>query len=147
MAIEDIKIITSLNSISSWDETIESSLQERLLEEVGREEGFETYSVYAVLDLDLVHPIMVGGVIFAFQETTIWIDALWVAPMFRKKGLGFQLLNHIESVAKKWGCRTIQLNTYLNDAHYFFLACGFEDVAIIPNWKYGLECYLMRRKG
>lgn len=40
----------------------------------------------------------------------------------------------------------IQLNTYFNGANDLFLSCGFEGVAVIPNWKYGLDCYLLRRR-
>ena len=64
---------------------------------------------------------------------------------FRKHGIGKKLMERASLWAIQNDATEIQLNTYFKDAHDFFLACGFEDVSVIPNWKYGLDCYLMRR--
>ena len=46
---------------------------------------------------------------------------------------------------EKTNLKEMQLNTYFQEAHAFFLTCDFQDVSSIPNWKYGLTCYFMRK--
>ena len=80
------------------------------------------------------------------QQNIPEIVDLNVLPKFRKQGIGDQLMEKAYQFAVENNAKEIQLNTYFPGAHAFFLVLGFETVAVIPNWKYGLDCYLMRRK-
>ncbi|MBP6985192.1 MAG: GNAT family N-acetyltransferase [Alphaproteobacteria bacterium] len=75
----------------------------------------------------------------------LWIDSIFVKDTYRTKGLGSELLNLVEQYAGEVNAKEIQLNTFFPEAHKFFLKCGFEDIAIVPDWKYGLTCYMMRK--
>jgi GNAT superfamily N-acetyltransferase len=75
----------------------------------------------------------------------LWIDSIWVEPHFRKQNIGSRLLEQTFLYAIHNKAKEVQLNTYFQEAHFFFLKNDFEDVAMIPNWKYGLTCYFMRK--
>lgn len=89
--------------------------------------------------------IFVGGVILEQHADILWIDSIGVEPNFRRQGIGKRLLQEALLFASQNKAKEMQLNTYFREAHNVFLTCGFEDVALIPNWKYGLTCYLMRK--
>jgi GNAT superfamily N-acetyltransferase len=69
-----------------------------------------------------------------------------VEPHFRKQGVGKLLIEKALLLVAKNKVKEVQLNTYFKEAHDFFLACDFEGMAAILNWKYGLTCYLMRKR-
>jgi len=142
MEIEDIKIITSSDQARIWDETIEGALYERILSEASMEHTFEKLSAYAVLNYT---PVLIGGIIVKVHLNTLWIDAIWVAHIFRKKGIGSRLLNQATKFAIESNCTSIQLNTYFKDSFRFFEHNGFQEVACIPNWKYNLDCYFLSK--
>lgn len=107
----------------------------------GLTQTFMPHMVYAVSTHTFV-----GGIGVEQHGDILWIDALWIEPDYRKKGIGQQLMGQAFLYAAQQNAKELQLNTFFPKAHTFFLSRGFEDVAVIPHWKYGLECYLMRRK-
>lgn len=123
-----------------WDKKITSGLHKECEGLTGPVEDFKTQKIYVT-----VANSFAGGLVFELHGDILWIDSIWVEPTFRKKGLGKQLLEKALVFATQNNVQQIQLNTYFSKAHAFFLTCGFEDVAVIPNWKWGLTCYLMRR--
>lgn len=88
---------------------------------------------------------LVGGIVFQKSSDVIWIDALWVDNNFKRQGIGRALIDQLFGVSKSEGVQSLQLNTFFPEAKSFFKACGFETVSSIPNWKYGLTCYFMRK--
>jgi predicted acetyltransferase/RimJ/RimL family protein N-acetyltransferase len=88
----------------------------------------------------------VAGMRAEMHGKILWIDSIFVWDSYRTKGLAKELLNLVEKYAAEMYAEEIQLNTFFPEAHAFFLKCGFEDVAIVPDWKYGLTCYLMRKE-
>lgn len=140
MVKEDIKFITTSNQ-PDWNETIERGVRERLFHETGVAHDFDWFSIYATLNASLI-----GGALFEIQGTILWVDALWVAPNFRKEGIGRKLFDLMTDRALQYNCQTIQLNTYFKDNLAFFKKQGFQEIASIPNWKYDLDCYFMRKK-
>ncbi len=123
-----------------WDKKITTGLRLKCETRMSRFEGFITHTIYAKLG-----ETFAGGISFERYNEILWIDSLWVELAFRKQGRGVQLLEQAFLFAIQNRAKEIQLNTYFHEAHAFFLKCGFEDVAAIPNWKYGLTCYLMRK--
>jgi GNAT superfamily N-acetyltransferase len=139
--------MTAMNSLSfttqphpEWDKKIASGLHQECEGLTGRPEEFKTRTFYAKID-----DIFVGGIISEQHGEILWIDSIWVEPKFRKYGIGSQLLEKAFLFAIQNKAKEMQLNTYFQEAHSFFLACSFEDVVSVPNWKYGLTCYLMRK--
>lgn len=123
-----------------WEKKIAAELRKECSSLAGISQDFKPHTIYAMLEEKFA-----GGVMIEQYGNVLWIDGIWVEPNYRKHGIGKQLMQKAALWAIENDATEIQLNTYFKDAHPFFLTCGFEDVAIIPNWKYSLDCYLMRR--
>lgn len=123
-----------------WDTKIAAGLRKECSALTGISEDFKPHRIYG-----MVEERFAGGIVLEQHGNILWIDAIWVEPSFRKQGIGKQLIEKAALWATQNDATEIQLNTYFKDAHDFFVSCGLEDVALIPNWKYGLDCYLMRR--
>lgn len=124
-----------------WDKKIASGLRKERATLTGRGEEFKTHNFYVSSGDNFA-----GGVRIEQHGDILWVDALRVEPRFRKQGLGKSLIQQAFLFATQNKLTEVQLNTYFETAHKFFLRCDFEDVAVISNWKYGLTCYLMRKK-
>ncbi|MBX9806041.1 MAG: GNAT family N-acetyltransferase [Alphaproteobacteria bacterium] len=122
-----------------WREKIESKLATQL-EEMSHFHAVKSQNIFAFHELHLI-----GGTIFQINKDILWVDGLWVESNFRKRGVGKSLLQQIVDLAKQQNLKAIQLNTYFAEARDFFKACGFEEVATIPEWKYGLTCHLLKK--
>ena len=124
-----------------WDKKIATGLRKECSLLIGISEDFKPHRIYG-----MVEDKFAGGILLEQHGNILWIDAIWVETSVRKHSIGKQLMEKAVLWAIHNNGTEIQLNTYFKDAHDFFLSCGFEDVAVITNWKYGLDCYLMRRK-
>ncbi len=127
-------------STSEWDSKIEAGLRKECEALTGLGNAFNFHSIY-VKNGD----VFAGGIYLEHHGLILWIDSLWVEPNFRGQGIGKTLLQEALLFARQNKTKEMQLNTYFREAHGFFLTCGFEEVVSIPNWKYGLTCYLMRK--
>jgi len=127
-------------STPEWNKKIGAGLRETCEELTGFSGTFKTQTIYALIDEKFA-----GGLDFEQHGDIFWIDRIWVELNFRQQSVGSQLIEKATQCAVQNNAKEIQLNTYFPDAHEFFLSQGFEDVAVIPNWKYGLDCYLMRK--
>lgn len=123
-----------------WGQKIEVGLRQECKRLTNLIDDFKVYTLYGK-----VEDCFAGGMSFSPYGDILWIDSIWVEPKFRRQGMGRRLLQEVQLFATKRKVKEIQLNTYFQEAHAFFLTYGFEDVASIPNWKYGLMCYLMRK--
>lgn len=124
----------------AWDKKIEEGLYKKCEALTGHRESLEPLTIYAESD-----GVFMGGITIEQHSSILWIDSLWVEPNFRKRGIGQGLMKQAFLYARKGNTTEIQLNTFFLTAHDFFLSQCFEDIAVIPNWKYGLDCYLMRK--
>lgn len=131
--------LTTTNT-PEWDKKIAKGLRKECSTLTGIADDFKPHTIYG-----MVGDKFAGGISFVQHGNILWIDALWVEPHYRKQKIGKQLMEQAVLWASQSNTTEIQLNTYFKEAHDFFLSCGFEDIAVIPNWKYGLKCYLMRR--
>ena len=124
----------------SWDKEIATGLRKECSDMTGLSEDLKPQRIYGIMEDKFA-----GGIQFEQHGAILWIDAIWVETRFRNHGIGKQLIEQANQFAAQNKAREIQLNTYFKEAHDFFLSCGLEEVAAIPNWKYGLTCYLMRK--
>lgn len=134
-------LIFTTQSHPEWDQKIEAGLYRTCGILTGVKETYMPHRIYAERN-----NVFLGGIVVEQHGNIVWIDNLWVEPDYRKQGIGQQLAHQVSLYAAQQNAKELQLNTYFPKAHTFFLSQGFEDVAIIPNWKYGLECYLMRKQ-
>ena len=142
---EEEKLMSSLSFITTsnpeWDKRVVSGLRNECEVLTGIKEDFQTYSLYVKS-----REIFAGAISVEQHGNILWIDSLWIEPHFRKQGIGKMLIEKVLLLPAQHKVKEVQLNTYFKEAHDFFLNCGFEDVAIISNWKYGLTCYLLRKR-
>ncbi|MBI2707283.1 MAG: GNAT family N-acetyltransferase [Proteobacteria bacterium] len=131
--------LTTLDN-PDWNKKIASGLRKECAQLTGNPEGFTNHSIYVTSGSTFV-----GGISIEQHDHILWLDSIWVEPTFRGQGVGKKLLQEAHLFATKNKAKEMQLNTYFQNAHTFFLTCGFEDIAVIPNWKWGLTCYLMRK--
>lgn len=125
---------------SSFDEKISSALRRRCEHLTGIKTDFEQVNVY----LKYKDANIAGAICYIHGEI-LWCDSIYVEETFQNKGFGRQLIAKLLDIAITRNLREVQLNTYFPKAHIFFKKCGFEEVAVIPDWKYDLTCYLMRK--
>jgi len=103
-------------------------------------DDFKTHNIYAHIEDNFV-----GGAIILKYGDILWLDSIWVELRHRTLGVGKQIMQEVFAQARHSNVQKIQLNTFFPEAHDFFLKCGFKDVGVVPDWKYGLTCYLMQR--
>ena len=89
--------------------------------------------------------VTIGGMIGYHHGVILWLDSIYVEPPYRKSGVGRLLIKRLVDYAKTSAISEVQLNTYFDEGYQFFKSCGFELLETIPNWKYGLTCYFMRK--
>lgn len=123
-----------------WDQKIEVGLHQECKRLTDVIDDFKAYTLYGK-----VEDCFAGGMSFSPHGDILWIDSIWVEPKFRKQGMGRRFLQEAQFFAIKSKLKEMQLNTYFQEAHAFFLTCDFQDVSSIPDWKYGLTCYFMRK--
>ncbi|MBM3632916.1 MAG: GNAT family N-acetyltransferase [Alphaproteobacteria bacterium] len=111
------------------------------------------------LDIHTGHHVVQSEGFYAFYETqlvggityiktapkNIWIEGLYVDANFRRQKIGTQLVDKVINSGKECIASHLQLNTFFPEARDFFKACKFDEVATIPNWKYGLTGYFMTK--
>jgi GNAT superfamily N-acetyltransferase len=68
----------------------------------------------------------VGGLIAETARGLLFIDQFWLAPGYRRRGLGSRLLTAAEAEARRRGCRTAWLDTYDFQARPFYERHGYE---------------------
>jgi GNAT superfamily N-acetyltransferase len=77
---------------------------------------------------------VIGGILCLFYCWGIlYIDTLWVHELSRGIGIGTQLIQHVEKIAKTKGCSLMHLDTYDFQAKDFYLKLGFEVYGILED--------------
>jgi GNAT superfamily N-acetyltransferase len=68
---------------------------------------------------------LLGGLILQSYWRESYIEAFWLSARARRSGLGSQLVQEAERLARKRGSRLIHLNTYSFQAPRFYEKQGF----------------------
>ena len=63
-----------------------------------------------------------------YAGKSVELDHVYILPEHRGSGLGKQFMRWIYNYVKKKGCKTVELNTYVNNypSHKFYYNEGFE---------------------
>jgi ribosomal protein S18 acetylase RimI-like enzyme len=123
-----------------FDDKISKALRGECEKLTGVKSDFEQHSLYLKKEANTI-----AGAIYYIHGQILWCDSIYVEEAFQNNKLGSQLISRLLEIALARNLREIQLNTYFPRAYAFFKKCGFEEIAVIPNWKYDLICYLMRK--
>jgi len=70
--------------------------------------------------------VIVGGIYGEMYWGWLNILALWVAPTFRRRGLGSQLLSRAEAEAAAKGCQGAYLDTFSFQNCGLYIRAGYE---------------------
>ncbi|HZO95484.1 MAG TPA: GNAT family N-acetyltransferase [Candidatus Baltobacteraceae bacterium] len=74
------------------------------------------------------------------------VDALYVLPDRRRKGIARSLVARAEEVANYYNCHKVTVPVLDGGAaHAFFLACGYKLDAVIPQHTFKLDVALLRK--
>lgn len=90
-----------------------------------------------------------GMIIAGLNSAVSWnwmeIDILWVDENYRGAGLGSQLLNEAEKIARDHNCSFIKLNTFSFQAPAFYLKYGYQVIAMIEDAPLGNQHYFYKK--
>lgn len=74
---------------------------------------------------------IVAGIVAESTMDTLEIAFLFVDEAYRGRGLGKQLLLHVEDEARRKGMKRVLLNTYSFQAPGFYRAMGYDELLCI----------------
>jgi ribosomal protein S18 acetylase RimI-like enzyme len=81
--------------------------------------------------------VLVGGLVGHTYWGWLQIYELCVHKTYRRQGLGSTLLHHAEALAKKRGCKYIQLDTFSFQAPGFYKKLGFKSFGVLKPFPKG----------
>lgn len=82
--------------------------------------------------------IEIGGILAGIGYWNgLEIKVLWVEEMYRKKGVGTQILKHVEKIAKEKGAEVSMLDTFDFQGEEFYLKNGYEAIGEIKDFPKG----------
>lgn len=89
---------------------------------------------------------LIGGLVGGTYWGWLQVFELWVDKSYRDQGLGTELLHKAEVIAKKRGCRYIQLDTFSFQAPGFYKKLGFKEFGVLKPFPKGhARHYLYKR--
>ena len=126
--------------------TIESCKRENIKKIVGGINEYNLGKVSAIADmwtpLEFVvldgKGIEIGGILAGLGYWNgLEIRILWVDEIYRNKGIGTQILKHVEKIAKDKGAEISMLDTFDFQAEEFYLKNGYESIGEIKDFPKG----------
>jgi GNAT superfamily N-acetyltransferase len=88
---------------------------------------------------------LVGGLVGETGWEWLHVELLWVAETFRRRGIGFQLLETAECEARRRGARHVFLDTFEFQARDFYERQGYVVFGIQEDYPPGHTRFFMRR--
>jgi GNAT superfamily N-acetyltransferase len=94
-----------------------------------------------------IHGKLIGGIQAYFVNWGILhIELVYVYDEFRKKGIASELLQHVEAIAKAYGCYLSQLDTFDFQAKDFYLKHDYTIFGVLENAPKGHCRYYMKKE-
>ena len=88
----------------------------------------------------------VGGLIADTARGLLFIDMFWLAPGYRRRGLGSRLLRAAEEEGRRRGCRVAWLDTYDFQARPFYERRGYRVFGELAGFPGGHTRYHMTKR-
>ncbi|CAM3004465.1 acyl-CoA N-acyltransferase [Legionella steigerwaltii] len=91
------------------------------------------------------HGLIIAGINAFSCWQMVYISEFYVAPEFRKQGIGSMLINKIEEEAKIKGATVSHTDTFDWQAKDFYLKHGYEVFGIIENCPPGHQRFFLKK--
>lgn len=89
--------------------------------------------------------VIIGGILGLMDRYCYYIDKLWVDERYRGQGLGRKLIDDIEIILKKKGCKLMCVDTFGFQAPEFYKKMGFETFGILDGYPEKIELLYMKK--
>lgn len=89
---------------------------------------------------------VLGGIVGEIHWNYLRIELFYVAENTRGKGVGKQLLEHVEQLAKEANCQLIVLETMSFNAPGFYLKNGYQEIGKIEEHPLPAEAHYFMMK-
>ncbi|AFS70566.1 GNAT family N-acetyltransferase [Exiguobacterium antarcticum] len=86
---------------------------------------------------------IVGGIYGEIYWGWLEIEFLYLPDSLRAQGLGSQLLNQIETLARPSGVERVLVTTFSFQAYAFYEKHGYETTGVIPDYPPGFSHYTL----
>lgn len=135
--------------------TIESCKKENIKKIVSGINEYNLSRVSAITDiwtpLEFValdeNGMEIGGILAGLGYWNgLEIKILWVDEKYRNKGIGTQILKHVEKIAKDKGAEISMLDTFDFQAEDFYLKNGYEPIGEIKDFPKGYRRVYFSKK-
>ncbi len=87
---------------------------------------------------------LAGGMSGALAWQWLFVEALWVADEWRRRGVGRALLARAEAHAVEAGCHSAWLDTF--QAREFYVALGYREFGALEDYPVGQTRYFLRKR-
>lgn len=88
----------------------------------------------------------VGGLVAETGRGALFVDKLWLAPGYRRQGLGSRLLIAAEAEARRRGCRMAWLDTFDFQARAFYERHGYAVFGELDGLANGHRRHFMKKR-
>jgi GNAT superfamily N-acetyltransferase len=89
---------------------------------------------------------VVGGILGHTRWRWLYIAKLWVDERARGHGLGTQLMEAAENLARSRGCTDVSLDTFDYQARPFYEKLGYELFGTLEGYPPGSRQYYLRKR-
>ena len=120
--------------------SLAGGLDRHAVEVIG-EDGFRSLAIF-VRDTD---GSLLAGVSAFLNWNWLQVSLLWVDENVRGEGLGSELLERLESIARKEGCTGAHVSTFSFQATPFYELQGYEIFATLDNYPPGHAKHFLRK--
>ncbi len=87
-----------------------------------------------------------GAVRLRIAASLAHVEALYVLPARRRRGIGRTLLARAEEIANYYNCHKVTVQVFDGgEAQKFFVACGYKTEAVIPQHTFKLDVAVLRK--
>jgi ribosomal protein S18 acetylase RimI-like enzyme len=106
--------------------------------------NYPPYEPYNIL-LKNQNNEITAGIITRIYLKAMFVEVFWIDEQYRRKGIGTELLNKVESHAKEIGCTFIHLDTFSFQAIDFYKKCGYSIFGVLEDYPDNIKRYYLKK--
>ena len=106
--------------------------------------NYSPYEPYNILLRNQNNKIT-AGIITRIYLKAMFVEVFWIDEQYRRKGIGTELLNKVESHAKEIGCTFIHLDTFSFQAIDFYKKCGYSIFGVLEDYPDNIKRYYLKK--